>query len=124
MCLEKVLSRRISVFSWPVRNRREWAEWECHAVRLPSEAMSSVTVGDGVGIAVLFPQDGLGTAGWLGAGMVSFALAGHHSCALQLREPTGCTLLTASHFVNSFMWGLKLALKFTSLLMAMVLQKP
>lgn len=32
----------------------EWAEWECHAVRLLSEAMSSVTVGSGVRMMCCF----------------------------------------------------------------------
>lgn len=75
----------------------------------------------------VFSSGLLGTADWLGAGsidMVSFALAGHYSCALQLCEPAGCTLLTASHVVNSSLLGLKLVLKFTSVLMAIVLQKP
>lgn len=43
----------------------EWAEWECHAVKLPSEAVSSVAVGDEARISVSFPQDGLGLqTGW------------------------------------------------------------
>lgn len=100
-----------------------WAEWECHVVKLPSETMSSVAVGDGVRITV-FPQDGLGLqTGWEQAASMYSALL-WLDCALQLHELTACTLLTASHFVNSSMWGLKLVLRFTSLLMTMVLQKP
>lgn len=53
----------------------EWAEWECHAVKLPSEAMSSVTVSDGVGITALFPQDGSGLqTGWEQAASTRSAL--------------------------------------------------
>lgn len=89
---------------------RQWeqAEWECHAVKLPSEAMRSVTVDDGIRITVLFPQDGLGLqTGWEQAASTCSALFWLDTTTVLYNcEPTGCTLLTASRFVNSSMWEL------------------